>query len=129
MSERLRDVLAAHGVVATGLGEWCCECSPREWRATVHRDAHLEAVVLAWLSDRLADEAIVDAVRVEIRDEGLPYYVAAIDRDEYAGWGADAVLTTLRDALCGPVRTVSTGTHADEGAGARGPQIEETGKA
>lgn len=44
---RAVEALAAHTVVATGLGEWCCKCSPGEWRPTVWREAHLADALVA----------------------------------------------------------------------------------
>lgn len=82
MSERLRDVLAAHeaDVTSYDAGDLHgCVCG---WRvpADVPRDpvlnmpldwppyyAHLETVVLAWLDDRLADEEIVEDVRAMLQ--------------------------------------------------------------
>ena len=34
-------VLLKHRTVATGLGEWCCSCSPMQWRALAYREQHV----------------------------------------------------------------------------------------
>ena len=58
-------VVDDHAVVATGLGEWCCKCSPGDWRPSAHRGPHVVAAILA--SEPIAQAlAAVEAVaRVE----------------------------------------------------------------
>ena len=110
MSERLRDVLAAHE------GAFCI-CG----ELTTDPDAHVEAVVLAWLGELLGDAAVRRAVAEHIATETAhmlhPTYV-----DE-----ADAALTAVRDALGVPVRPAGGEVAPGEAGDGKGAQIGSEG--
>ncbi len=43
----MAEVLENHAVAATGLGEWCCKCSPGEWRPLALRHRHVAQALAA----------------------------------------------------------------------------------
>lgn len=65
--DALRQIVREHQTVATGLGEWCCKCSPGKWRPTAHRSEHVTDALMAaiqtpaeWAAGLADDEALVE---------------------------------------------------------------------
>lgn len=130
--EDLERVVAEHRVVATGLGEWCCSCSPTVWRPSAHRARHLTDHIAPLIEQARRDGAAEFAHWVATQrayngsdhDHGQSLYNECINGvlpTWAVEWGAEQATRSPETALSRPnsPEADSRGSVAENGSGGR----------